>query len=70
MLQETKKVQKNPLFRQIETKYKEDEDSEIEKRKRHLQSLRELRAPLDHDEIVEHSKKTEELAKERLEVRK
>jgi hypothetical protein len=36
MLEETRKVAKNPLYRQIEDKYKEDEESEIEKRKKHL----------------------------------
>jgi hypothetical protein len=34
--EETKKIVKNPLFRQIENRYKEDEESEFEKRKRHL----------------------------------
>ena len=51
MLEETRKVSKNPLFRQIEDKFKDDEVSEIEKRKKHLQSLRNLHQPLNHEEI-------------------
>lgn len=36
IIEEQKKINKNPLFRQIEYKYKDQEDSEIEKRKKHL----------------------------------
>lgn len=36
MLEDSKKVQKQPLFKQIEERYKEDELSEIDRRKRHL----------------------------------
>ena len=43
MLEETKKINRTPLYKQIEEKFKEDEMSEMEKRKRHLQSLRDLR---------------------------
>lgn len=70
MLEETKKVQRNPLFKQIKQKYEEDEESEIDKRKRHLQSLRDLRQPLNRDEILEHSKKMDEIVKEKAEERK
>jgi len=36
MLEETRKVSKNPLYKQIEDKFKEDEESQMEKRKKHL----------------------------------
>jgi hypothetical protein len=42
----------------------------MEKRKKHLQSLRDLRAPLDHEEILEHSKKVELILKDSLEEKK
>lgn len=51
-------------------KYKVEEESEIEKRKKHLQSLRELKPSINHDELVEHSKKIDEIAKEKFEERK
>eukprot|EP00347_Sterkiella_histriomuscorum_P020948 403335841 len=70
MLEETRKVQKNPLYRQIEQKFHEDEESEIEKRKRHLQSLRDLRQPLNREEILEHGKKMDDIVKEKQEERK
>ena len=71
MLTETRKIQKTPLFKQIECKFQEDEQSEMEKRKRHLQSIRELKlAPIDHEEMVEHGKKVEEMAREKAEQRK
>lgn len=55
----------------MESKFKlEIEESEIEKRKLHLKSLRDLHKPLNHEEILEHSKKMEELSKEKLEKRK
>ena len=70
MLEATKKIKKNPLFKQIEDKFKEDEESEFEKRKQHLRSLRNLHQPLNHDEILEHAKKFDELTKEKAELRK
>lgn len=70
MLEETRKVARNPLYKQIETRYHEDEETEIEKRKRHLQSLRDLRQPLNRDEILEHSKKMDEIVREKAEERK
>lgn len=39
---ESKKVDMNPLYKQLEYKYKDYEDSEMEKRKKQLQSLRDL----------------------------
>ena len=33
------------------------------KRKEHLQSLRDLRQPLNHEELLEHSKRVEEMQK-------
>jgi hypothetical protein len=70
MLEETRKIVRNPLYKQIEQRFNEDEESEIEKRKRHLQSLRDLRQPLNHDEIQEHAKKMDEIVKEKAERRK
>jgi len=37
------------------------EDSEIERRKKHLQSLRELHQPIDRSDIIEFSRKMEEI---------
>lgn len=42
----------------------------MEKRKRHLQSLRDLHKPLNHEEILEHGKKFEETLKEKLEKKR
>lgn len=70
MLEESKKISKTPLFKQLEERYNEREISEIEKRKKHLQSLRDLRQPIKFDEIEEHSKKFEELAKKKTEEKK
>lgn len=71
MIEETRKINRNPSYKQIEQKFKlEYEDSEIEKRKLHLKSLRDLHKPINHDELLEHSKKMEELTKEKLEKRK
>mmetsp|Transcript_524 Transcript_524/g.575 ORF Transcript_524/g.575 Transcript_524/m.575 type:complete len:82 (+) Transcript_524:675-920(+) len=42
----------------------------MEKRKKHLASLRNLHAPMDKDEILEHSRKMEEKAKELFEKKK
>lgn len=36
MLESTKKINKHPLFKQIEDKFKEDELNEIDKKKKHL----------------------------------
>jgi hypothetical protein len=47
-----------------------EEDSEIDKRKRHLRSLRDLHKPLDHEDILEHSKKIDEIVKEKVEIRR
>eukprot|EP00347_Sterkiella_histriomuscorum_P011753 403371232 len=70
LVEEQKKVNKNPLFKQIEYKFKDQEDSEIEKRKKHLQSLRELHQPIERSELYEHSRKMEEIVKEKIEWRK
>ncbi len=44
MLEETRKISvQTPLYKRLEDKYKEDEMSEMEKRKNHLRSLRDLR---------------------------
>lgn len=67
MTDSTKLINKEPLFKQINNKLKLDEESEIDKRKKHLQSLRDLRQTLDHDEILERSKKLEEISKEKAE---
>ena len=42
----------------------------MEKRKKHLQSLRDLRQPIKEGELDEHSKKFEELVKIKTEQRK
>ena len=71
MLEETRKISaQTPLFKRLEEKFKEDEVSEMEKRKKHLQSLRDLRQPIKEGELDEHSKKFEELVKIKTEQRK
>jgi hypothetical protein len=69
MLEETKKVKKNPLYKQIEDRWKEDEETELAKRKLHIQSLRNLH-PLNHEELMEHAKKIDTIVKEKEELRK
>jgi hypothetical protein len=49
MMDNTTKLEKEPLFKKLEKKYIEEEESEFEKRKKHLASLRDLRAPLNRD---------------------
>lgn len=46
------------------------EEEEVEKRKDHLKSMRELNKPQNHEELLEHSKKVEELTKATIEKRK
>jgi hypothetical protein len=62
MNEETKKIRK-PLFNQMNERYKEVEEEEQEKRKMHIQSIRDLHKPMNHDEILEHGKRMEELTK-------
>ncbi|CDW82839.1 UNKNOWN [Stylonychia lemnae] len=64
------KVISQPLYKKLEYRYKDLEDSEIEKRKKHLQSLRELHQPIDRSDILEHSRKMEEIVREKVEERK
>ena len=63
MIEKTKLINKQPLFKKIETKVENEEKSEMEKRKQHLQSLRDLRQPLDFEMLAEHSKRVDELQK-------
>lgn len=42
----------------------------MDKRKKHLQSLRDLRLPLNHEELIEHAKKMDDLVNEKVEKRK
>ncbi len=70
MLEDTKKVSKNPLYKQIEQKFNEDEEFEKEKTLKQLQSLKNLHQPLDHEDLMEHAKKVDEMLKEKTEKKK
>ena len=62
---------REPLFRKLEERYREEEESEMEKRKRRLAELRQMKGvKMNHEEIIEHAKKMEELAKEKSEERR
>ncbi len=66
MQEETKKINKKPMFRVINEQYETTKESELDSRKKHLASIRDLHQPLDHEALVEHKKKMDEIVKEKV----
>jgi hypothetical protein len=67
MIQETKRIRKVPLHEELERNYKESFlTPTLEKRKKHLASLRDLHKPVRQDEIIEHRKKFDEIVTEKI----
>ena len=72
MKEETKKIShKKKLYNDMPHQFEEDFIlPELEDRKEKLQKIRQFHQPIRKEEIIEHSLKTEQQAKERIAARK
>lgn len=67
MIEETKKISKQPkLYQEIEKKFTDEQLKELEKeRLMKLKEIKENRKPLSKDEIESHARKYEELIRQK-----